>query len=221
MGREAAGLAAGAFGTSISVLRGHRRAIHPEGCCFHARFEIDEPGPLAVGLLPGGSHEAVVRLSRGANLPARWPDILGLALKVRVGDADLDLLFNSSGPGAAGKYLLLPAQRFFERPYSTILRYDNGPHRLLVGLIPPPGPGPTFQELRRRWNLEDVTFEVVVAPPKGGWRHAGWVIIGEPFPEGEELVFDPWNVPGGAHPGGFLNWLRTRAYPASQRTWGH
>ena len=69
-------------------------------------------------------------------------------------------------------------------------------------------------------SLEGATFDVVVAPPAGGWRHAGWLILGGPYPEGDALVFDPWNVPGPARPIGFFNWLRTRAYPASQQTRG-
>jgi hypothetical protein len=220
-GREAAGVAATGLGKTFSLLRGRRRAFHPEGCSFRARLEVGEPEPLAEGLLPVGSHEAVVRLSRAAGLPRDWPDFPSLAVKVHhAGGGDLDLLLISCGPGAAGKYVMLPGQRFFERPYSSFLRYENGPHQVLVGVLPPRGPGPTFEELRRGLSLEGTTFDVVVAPPAGGWRHAGWLMLGDPYPEGETLAFDPWNVPGPARPAGFFNWLRTRAYPASQHTRG-
>jgi len=57
----------------------------------------------------------------------------------------------------------------------------------------------------------------VVAPRHGSWRPAGRLVVGDPFPEGETLVFEPWNIPGPARLGGFLNSLRTWAYPASQQ----
>jgi hypothetical protein len=58
---------------------------------------------------------------------------------------------------------------------------------------------------------------MVVAPHDRGWRRAGRLAVGHPFPEGEALVFDPWNCPGPARPGGFLNLLRQSAYPASEQ----
>ena len=218
-GREAAGLAAAGLGATCSALRGRKKAFHPEGCAFDASLEVDGDEPLAEGLLPAGRHPAVLRLSRGVGLPDRWPDILGLALRVDVGaDGPLDLLFNSAGRGPAGKHLMLPARRFFERPYSTLIGYDNGADRVVVGLIPPaePDDGPTLSELRKTWDLDHARFEVVVATRGGGWRRAGRLVVGDASPEGAALSFDPWNVPGPAKPAGFLNWLRTWAYPASQ-----
>lgn len=219
-GRGAAGLAAGALGATFSSLRGGRKAFHPEGCAFEAWLEVDGDEPLAEGLLPAGRHPAVLRLSRGAGLPDRWPDILGLALRVHVGaERPLDLLFNSAGRGAAGKHLMVPARRFFERPYSTIIGYDNGADRVLVGLLPParPDDGPTLSELRKSWDLDGVVFDLVVAARGGEWRPAGRLVVGDPDPSGEALSFDPWNVPGPATPGGFFNGLRAWAYPASRR----
>ena len=219
-GRGVAGLAAVALGAGTSALRGGRKAFHPEGCTFQARLEIDGREPLAEGLLPQGKHPAVLRLSRGAGLPGGWPDVLGVALKVYVGEDDeLDLLFNSSGSGAVGKYMILPARRFFERPYSTILRYDYGDEHALVGLLPPAGPGPSLADLQRTWNLDGVVFEVAVARRPETWRPAGRLVVVGEYPEAEEegMVFDPQNVPGPARPGGFFNALRTRAYPASQK----
>ncbi len=222
-GRAVAGLAAGAFGAGCSALRGGRKAFHPEGCPFRARLEIDGREPRGEGLLPRGVHPAVLRLSRGAGLPGGWPDVLGLALKVYVDGVDgveeFDLLFNSSGYGAVGKYLILPARRFFERPYSTILRYDTGDDHVLVGLVPPAGPGPSLADLRRTWNLDGAVFDVVVARRSEDWRPAGRLVVVDAFPEAEEegMVFDPWSVPGPARPGGFFNALRARAYPASEK----
>jgi len=223
-GRAAAGLAACGLGASCSALRGRKKAFHPVGCAFQACLEIDGDEPLGEGLLPTGSHPAVLRLSRGVGFPDPWPDILGLALRVDLGaDRSFDLLFNSAGRGPAGKHLMLPARRFFERPYSTLLGYDNGADRVVVGLIPPaaPGDGPTLSELRKTWDLEYAVFEVVVAARGGDWRRAGRLVVGEACPEAAVLSFDPWNVPGPAKPGGFLNWLRTWAYPASQLVQKH
>ena len=218
-GLRAAGLAAYGFGATCSVLRGGRRAFHPAGCCFRATLHVHGHEPLAGGLLPAGRHHAYLRLSRGAGLPERWPDILGLALRVELGpDRRLDLLFNSSADGRVGKYLMIPARRFYERTYSTILGYDVYDRHILVGLVPPEGDrGPSLTELRRSWNLDGAVFGVVVAPRDGDWRPAGRLVVGDPYPEGEEtLVFDPWNVPEPARPGGFFNALRKSAYPGAE-----
>jgi hypothetical protein len=198
-----------------ALARGRRRALHPDGCAFRAQVDVDEGDLLSEGMLPVGRHDAVVRLSRGAGLPGWMPDILGLALKVRDDGGDLDLLLASAAPGRLGKYVLLPARRFFERPYSSILPFDNGEHRLLVGALPPAGRGPTLDELRGG-GLRDASFGIAVAPPNGGWRRVGTLTFGDPLPDDESLVFEPWRLPGGARPRGFLNRLRTRAYPASQ-----
>ena len=219
-GGRAAGVAAYGFGATCSLLRGGRRAFHPTGCCFRATLHVDGGEPLADGLLPPGRHHAYLRLSRGAGLPERWPDILGIALRVELGsDRRLDLLFNSSGAGAAGKHVMVPARRFYERPYSTILGYDVYRRHVLVGLLPPEGDrGPSLAELRRSRRLDGEVFTVAVARRDAGWRPAGRLVVGDPYPEGEEeLVFDPWNVPGPARPGGFFNTLRKSAYPGAER----
>ena len=218
-GGAAAKLAACGLGATASVLQRGRRAFHPQGCSFLATLHIDGREPLAEGLLPTGTHAAVIRLSRGLGLPDPWPDVLGLALKVDLGpEGELDLLFNASAYGQVGMHLIVPARRFFERPYSTILRFENGADHLLVGLIPPDGPdeGPTFSTLRKTWDLDGAVFEVAVAPRGSDWLPAGRLVVGDAYPEGEELVFHPGNVPGPARPAGFFNSLRPWAYPSSR-----
>jgi hypothetical protein len=184
-----------------------------------AWLEIDGRESLAEGLLPTGRHSAVVRLSRGAGLPDRFPDGLGVSLKVDAGeDGEFDLLFLSSAHGPVGKHLIVPAWRYFERPYSTISPFINGADHVWVGLIPPdePDDGPNLSTLRKTWDLDGTVFEVVVAARGGGWRPAGRLVVGDAYPEGEALVFDPRNAPGAGRPAGFLNSLRPWAYPASR-----
>jgi hypothetical protein len=215
--KEAIGAPVAALSKAAARWRGQRRALHPNGCVFRARLDIDESDPRTEGILPTGSHEAVVRLSRGGGLPSWLPDILGLAVKFRPpGGTETDLLLASSAPGPLGKFVLLPARRFFDRPYSSIVRFQNGPHQLLLGALPPEGRGPTLDELRSGDGGTGATFGVAVASPTGHWRRVGSLTLVEACPDDEELEFEPWNLPAGARPRGFLNWLRTRSYPASQ-----
>jgi hypothetical protein len=219
-GRGAANLAACGFGATFSAIRGGRKAFHTDGCSFLASFEIDGTEALAEGLLPTGRHPAVVRLSGGVGLPEGWPDGLGVSLRVDAGpDGEFDLLFLSSAHGRIGKRLIVPARRFFDRPYSTIAPFQNGADRVLVGLVPPvvkPKDNPDLSTLRKTWDLDGKVFKVVVAARDGDWREAGRLVIGDAYPEGEALVFDPRATPCGARPVGFLNSLRPWAYPASR-----
>ena len=70
-------------GTIFGALTGlrRRRIFHPEGAAFEARVRVD--GAAVAGELGGigaGWLRAIARFSRGAGLPQRLPDVLGLAL---------------------------------------------------------------------------------------------------------------------------------------------
>jgi len=74
------------------------RPMHPRGVVLSARVvRTGLPRPSGAGWLDEpGADDVLVRLSRGAGLPPRLPDLLGLALRAP-GGTPVDLLLSSSG----------------------------------------------------------------------------------------------------------------------------
>ena len=65
-----------------SRVRGER-AIHNRGRALTGRLTVSGGGATGVPLLDEpGSYDVLLRLSRSVGLPARLPDILGLAVRV-------------------------------------------------------------------------------------------------------------------------------------------
>lgn len=79
-----------------------------------------------------------------------------------------------------------------------------GPERFLVGALPAGA---------RRYDL-------AVAPLMGRFRAVARLEIGEPLPDdANAITFNPANSGGGLESAGFLNRVRSVAYPLSQRGW--
>ncbi|MFQ1003964.1 phosphodiesterase [Modestobacter sp. SSW1-42] len=74
------------------------RPMHPRGVVLAARLtRTGLPRPTGVPWLDeAGTDDVLVRLSRGAGLPPRLPDLLGFALRAP-GERPVDLLLSSSG----------------------------------------------------------------------------------------------------------------------------
>src|SRR5690606_33159775 len=118
---------------TAASLRG-ARAFHPRGLAFAA--EVVLVRATAPPGFPRGRYRGIVRFSRGAGLPAAVPDILGIG--VRVVDAGgphvhQDLLMASTGWSVVGRRLLRPRRSFTSGVLSTILPYDVGGRRVLIG----------------------------------------------------------------------------------------
>jgi hypothetical protein len=93
-----AGVAAAAVMGAASAIR-RKRVFHPEGVAFRATYQATGAHHGAPLLDEAGTHDAVVRLSRGAGLPGSLPDFLGLALRIPDAhgpDQHQDLLLVSS-----------------------------------------------------------------------------------------------------------------------------
>jgi hypothetical protein len=101
----------------------------------------------------------LVRLSRSAGLPAPWPDVAGLAVRVPLaGGTHADLLMSSAWDHPVGRYLLRPTRRRAAHATTLFpLRSPTGP--LLLGALPADPDG-------RRLELR-------VARPGGPWREFG------------------------------------------------
>jgi hypothetical protein len=183
---------ASVFG-ALARLR-HRRALHPRGRVLHAVLRVpDDPRlPAAWRALDGAP--AVVRRSRGAGLPAGWPDVLGVAVR----SGPQDLLLSSSMPGLP--VLPWPARDGLRCVYSSLTRYRLGSiHGLLIGRFAAGG-----RELRLH--------------VRGAGLPVGVVLIGDtvPDPGAERVRFDPWRAGAGLSPSGIVHRLRGPAYAASR-----
>jgi hypothetical protein len=187
-----------AVATTLGVataLRG-ARVFHPRGTTRAATLTVT--GGLGTGarlLDEPAVHEAVVRLSRGAGLPAPLPDVDGLALRLPglgVGGAPLDLLVNS-----AWRYAFVPS--VLAPTWSAVLPHRTGSGRhVLIGARP----------------VED-GFDLLVAAPLGRWRRWGALALGATV-DGERLAFAPTVGADDLQHTALLRTLRAWSYTASQ-----
>lgn len=200
-----------------SRLRGER-AIHGRGRALTARLSV--PGGAGTGaplIDEPGEHDAVVRLSRSAGLPPPLPDVLGLALRVLDAGgpgAHQDLLLDSTLPAPLLRRLPVPARDHARVTYGSLLPYDAGRGRLLLGARALPGT-PALTDLDA--VPDGLALALLVATPHGPWREVGVVRTTGvlPAPQGRRLRLSPAHAGGGLHPAGpFQSW-RERAYPAS------
>ncbi|QQC87606.1 phosphodiesterase [Streptomyces alfalfae] len=220
-----AGLVARAARTAAR--RRRAPALHPRGVCAEATLAV-HPAGGAWGepwLDEPGDHRVRLRWSRGAGLPGRLPDALGLAL--RVDDAGgpgrpLDLLLTSSGGGRVSRRLPLPRLDATGGPYSTLLPYHIGRRRGLL-IAHPSGASPHVPSglpaLRTALERAPLTFHLCAALPGGAWWHLGTLTTGTPLdlPPGETLSYDPYLhcLPGLRPTAGFST-VREAAYAASR-----
>ncbi len=195
---------AGAIGLLARVRRVDK-PMHPRGEVLLARLHrvggattgaafIDEPG----------DDEVLVRFSRSIGLPAPWPDVNGLALRVPAPGAPgghADLLMSGTGSGRWLRYVLAPSLR--ERGFvGTLLRYGT-----------PTGP----VHLAAR-PLDDVTWELAFARPGAGWTAFGRLELGSMPARDLDLSFDA--TAGGPDGLTVPEWhrrLRGPAYAAARR----
>ena len=200
-----------------SRLRGER-AVHARGRAFTGSVTL--PGGAGTGarlLDEPGEYDAVVRFSRSAGLPPWLPDVYGLA--VRLVDAHgpgrhQDLLLDSTQPAPLLRRLPWPRWDASSAVYGSLLPYDVGGRRMLVGAVPVPGTPPVRSLAALPDRLE---LALLLATAHGRWREVGRVrTSGElPAPEGRRLRFTPAMTGGGLRPAGPFQEWRNRSYPAS------
>ena len=150
-----------------------RRAkpMHPEGVVFAA---VLTRRPLGVGvpwLDTAGTDDVLVRLSRGAGLPARLPDLLGFALRLP-GNPPVDLLLSSTGRGRWTRLVPVP-RRDAAAGYGSIMASRSTAGPVWLAALPQGGPLPSdAARLPRR------PPDAVAAPAAPGaaapWAEAPW-----------------------------------------------
>lgn len=208
-GAQATGAAAGRVFEAVSAVRG-ARSLHPYGIVCEATLCVtgSPAAPRASALLSTpGEHRALVRFSRALGLPEPLPDLLGLSLRVPDAygpGAHQDFLLVTSADLPVLHHVFLPTRDLQERPYTSALPYRAGDERFLVGALPA-GPG---------------LFDLAVAPMLGRFRAVAELHVGAPLPDdANAITFNPDNTGGGLEAAGFLNRVRSVAYPLSQRGW--
>ena len=197
-------LASGAVFGGLSALR-RSRIFHPRGTARLATVTISaDDHPLHVLT---GTHDAIVRTSRGVGLPAPVPDIAGVAIKLlnaHGAGGHQDLLLVSSAAPMGARHLLVPVVEWAASPcYSSLVRYRNAAgERFLVGAAPD----------------GDDALVLSTATVTSPWSVVGSIALGEELDDeaSDALRFSPWHSGGGLTPIGVINRLRRGAYAGSQ-----
>ena len=184
---------------AASNVRG-QRVLHPRGRTYGGRLVVSGGASYGAPLLDEpGSYDVLVRRSRSAGLPAPLPDIHGLAVRV----------LDCYGPGRHQDWLVdstlpqpllrrLPLPRFTPQVYSSLLPYDVGGVKLLLGA-----------------RATTDGYELLVATPQGPWSQVGHVTVCDVVAGGRQVRFDPWTTGAGITPTGLVQELRRGAYPAA------
>jgi hypothetical protein len=192
-------------------LRPDSKPLHPRGAVTSATLRrfgladgcgvpwLDEPGVDSV----------LVRLSRSLGLPAPWPDVLGLAVRVPMAEGGhADLLMSSTGTGALSRFLLVPARRPGAATYSTLLPYRAPTGAVLLAATPAPGP-------------DALRFDLRLAPPRGRWRVFANLQVRAADACDEDIAFDPMtNTVPGLRPYDWVRQLRAGSYRAARHARG-
>jgi hypothetical protein len=196
------------------------RPMHPRGAVFDAVLERGGSAPpWGVPWLEGPARdEVVVRLSRGAGLPASLPDLLGLALRLPGDDGPVDLLLTTAGRGALTRLIPLP-RRDTAAVYSSIMGYrsDAGVVRLAAfpgGSGVPSRPEPLAAAVARA----GLRFTLQAAIGTGPWRPFARLTLGaRREPLDADVRFDAVrNPPPGLIPDGPMARFRAPAYAAAR-----
>jgi hypothetical protein len=176
------------------------RALHPRGRTFRATVRTFGGG--ACGLEPfedARDFPALARLSRGAGLPDRWPDVLGIALRVHgwaPGGGDFDLLASTTvGDAPLARHIPLPKRRI-GTTYTTVVGYRARQGRRYLAVLPDPGSadlGTDLDTLSTAAAAGRASLLLAVATPVSKWHVFGRVLLGEALPThvDERLAFDP------------------------------
>lgn len=192
------------------------KPMHPRGAVFQAVLER-HGGPDGWGIpwLDGrATDEVVVRLSRGAGLPAPLPDLLGLAVRLPTDGAPVDLLLTTTGAGRLSRLVPVP-RRDTAAVYSSIMGYRSDAGSLRLAAFPRADEVPSDPEpLAREVSRHSLRFTLCAARGLGPWRRFASLSLREPLPSLDpDIRFDAvQNPPPGLVPDGPMARFRAPAY---------
>jgi hypothetical protein len=229
-------LAGQAFAAVFKAIKGVRpvRPIHPRGLGLVGELTRHGMEDRAVAGMPGarsgiswldaaGSDQVQARFSRSVGLPAAFPDILGLALRLgagaegMAGSSDIgagagaegmegsqpaDILFASTGWGFPARFLLLPKIDVGTAKFTTLMPYKGADGPVLLGLrtlsLPPAATGraETGGDFKDALGTGEWVLALSFATPTRRWIHAGTLRLrAAPGPEDLPTRFDPLEHP--------------------------
>jgi hypothetical protein len=211
--RAAGRLVAGPLG-AIARLRGGK-PMHPHGTVFDAVLErTPDPRWTVPWLAAAGSEPAVVRLSRGAGLPAALPDLLGVAVRLRSDGEPVDLLLTTTGRGPLTR--LLPAPRRDAAAFhSSIMGYRSADGAVRFAAVGEDVGAPSDPDRQARAvDRSGLRYTLLVARGLGPWRRFGRLALTAPVPERDpDVRFDAvQHPPPGLVPDGPMARFRAPAY---------
>jgi hypothetical protein len=200
----AGGAVLGAVFRVVGEVRPSPKPLHPRGDVLRAELHREgSQEKVGVPLLDEpGVDVATARVSRATGLPAPWPDIHGLAVRVPLPDGRRgDLLLASTGLGPASRFLLKPARH--PGALTTLLPYVTPTGPLLLGAT---------SQAEGRYGL-------LWARPRGPWHPWGRLVLRERCDGDPLLSFDPVAnpFPALAHPA-WVRRLREPAYAQARRS---
>jgi hypothetical protein len=206
----------------LGVLAAWRRGkpMHPRGAVFdavldrHGSRSHEEPWGVPWFDEPG-TDVAVVRLSRGAGLPAPLPDLLGLA--VRLPDPcgePVDVLLTTTGRGALTRLMPVP-RRDTASVYSSLMAYRSDAGWVRLAAFPEADDVPSeARPLARTVMREQLVFTLAAAHGLGPWRPFARLTLTAPtVPLDPDVRFDAvLRPPPGLVPDGPMARFRAPAY---------
>jgi hypothetical protein len=201
----------------------HGRAVHTQGVELDAELTLDPDSLLGRALEASRSRPALVRVSRSVGLPGRWPDLLGIAVRVPSGRGEevLDVLFASVAGRGWAHPLLVPVRSWWGRPWSTVLPYSGGGHLVWLGLETPAGPdreGGGVAVVAAAVGCGPVAVAVTEMVAGAARRRVGTLRWDAVRQHGAPVSFDPvLNTVAGLRPVRALSGLREWAYTGSRR----
>ncbi|RBY92940.1 phosphodiesterase [Blastococcus sp. TF02A-30] len=196
------------------------KPMHPRGAVLHGVLERHGgPRPWGVPWLDATASDPVlVRLSRGAGLPALLPDALGIAVRLGAGSAQpVDLLLTSAGSGPLTR--LVPLLRSdAAATYSSIMAYSTAAGPVRLAAFPDRPHLPSDPEPQAAVAREHPSFTLAAAHGLGPWHPFARLTLTAPVEELDpELRFDAVrHPPPGLVPDGPIARFRAPAYAAAQ-----
>jgi hypothetical protein len=212
------GVSVGVATGTLAVLR-HGRPMHAAGRTYHARLERtgSAADPSGVAWIDDAREQSgLVRFSRGAGLPDRYPDVQGMAIRLDEPGGHTDLLLSSAGLRGPARFALVP-RRSPLGPSCTLMpfRAPGGP--LLIAAEPVPGDGSGTRDPDP--DLTGTRWRLLWSGLTGPWRPFAVLTVG---PSAGPTVdrgtrFHPVRAtPPGLPSYRWARLLRTPAYRAAQ-----
>ena len=196
------------------------KPMHPRGAVFDAVLER-HGGDVAWGvpwLDAHGTDAAVVRLSRGAGLPAPLPDLLGLAVRLLPAGAPVDLLLSTTGSGPLTRFLILPRVDA-AAVYTSIMGYRSDAGAIRFAAFPQDDDVPSDPEpLARAVDSGSLRFTLAAARGLGPWRpFARLTLTSSAEPLDPDVRFDAvLNAPPGLVADGPMARFRAPSYAGAR-----